>query len=1062
MYCCDYFGTCASGEEISGKVSSRKITIENHMGEVHKTTWLDTYLDVGQEHIGSWISYYDNYHEHTTPMPASTASPMVSNIADYYVEPENLCTGTNSTHEYGGWYHVALACVENKLNVIGLDVGAEVGVSCGQPDYTYNCNDEMQVCEGKTDLDSGKRPNSTIPEKVTKIHCNKQVDAEILSLDASSKLLSDLDDVSPGNALKLLHGWIPAYTDNDMWVKALFTSATFVAGIEMRGLIQDVERRVDSFKVECEEVDDEGVVTTKWVAQEAEFYAGARLNKKITNYFPGEPIRVRSLIVHVVTPDDPKLVGMRFRPVGCKVCLDDTHCDEEGECQITGKCRYNSGVSAVDPAIVNAGVDELVESGASKEEKGAFLTLLGHGDDETTNGTTVNVNPADVSLVVATSVITALSDSLKLDVDDVDVNSTDDANSTDAADKNGLVVLEKVAGLVDVLSDGSAAVFTQFDELNDTEAAEAAATDMVEQVANLVSVMLSPENSGAWDLLAEKAVADEVPQSDSGTTSPPEKKEPSGSDEATEAEAAVEKAEQKQTAMVEATVNIVSGLGAMASNLVSKDVVQVVTITNDNLEGEIKKESVEELTKDGYKFEADNANLGAKVEIPTINLDLIDEYGEPAKEVVISAIVIDSSAILAAAEVTREAREAANKGSIKNDPGTLVSNLFSFDLLVDGKPRQIPITYTLTHRPASNGTGRAYSEVSDCVFHDTSVKDALVFKQDGLKVTKREHNTTSCESVHQTTFAVMMYLDDYDPNAHHFQIQSKITMACGVVSVIAVAIAIAVFVYLRELLHSERIIIHVTLMSVTGAGMLVFLVGAERKEHIIICKLMTVLLHFLYTAMFSWMLVEGIHLYRQIVTVFESGKSQIWIYFAVGWGIPVVIVAVSTGIQWNKYGKAPICFLDYNDGTLWAFIGPIIPVILINFVVLCRVIQIVVAASKLDSNKSAVAGVRAGVRSSVMLLPLLGLTWVIGYFQHVHPVFAYIFVILNALQGFFMAVFHCFMNTEIRDGLRANVKKFTASSITDKSHIEPTRKNSMVAGTSTATMLGKGNKVTPE
>ena len=52
----------------------------------------------------------------------------------------------------------------------------------------------------------------------------------------------------------------------------------------------------------------------------------------------------------------------------------------------------------------------------------------------------------------------------------------------------------------------------------------------------------------------------------------------------------------------------------------------------------------------------------------------------------------------------------------------------------------------------------------------------------------------------------------------------------------------------------------------------------------LVCQFITIGLHFFYMSIFSWMLVEGIHLYRQIVAVFDSEKSRIWVYFAVGWG----------------------------------------------------------------------------------------------------------------------------------------------------------------------------------
>ena len=41
---------------------------------------------------------------------------------------------------------------------------------------------------------------------------------------------------------------------------------------------------------------------------------------------------------------------------------------------------------------------------------------------------------------------------------------------------------------------------------------------------------------------------------------------------------------------------------------------------------------------------------------------------------------------------------------------------------------------------------------------------------------------------------------------------------------------------------------------------------------------------------------------------------------------------------------------------------------------------------------------RAGLRSSIMLLPILGITWVVGFVQHLSIALTYVFVIMNSLQ----------------------------------------------------------------
>ena len=50
-----------------------------------------------------------------------------------------------------------------------------------------------------------------------------------------------------------------------------------------------------------------------------------------------------------------------------------------------------------------------------------------------------------------------------------------------------------------------------------------------------------------------------------------------------------------------------------------------------------------------------------------------------------------------------------------------------------------------------------------------------------------------------------------------------------------------------------------------------------------ICSAVTVFQFFFHTALFTWMLVEGMNLYIKLVKVF-SVRRQYVAYFAIGWG----------------------------------------------------------------------------------------------------------------------------------------------------------------------------------
>lgn len=50
-----------------------------------------------------------------------------------------------------------------------------------------------------------------------------------------------------------------------------------------------------------------------------------------------------------------------------------------------------------------------------------------------------------------------------------------------------------------------------------------------------------------------------------------------------------------------------------------------------------------------------------------------------------------------------------------------------------------------------------------------------------------------------------------------------------------------------------------------------------------ICSVIAAVQHYLYTSLYTWMLIEGINLYLKMVKVFSSGKPYAT-YSLIGWG----------------------------------------------------------------------------------------------------------------------------------------------------------------------------------
>ena len=65
--------------------------------------------------------------------------------------------------------------------------------------------------------------------------------------------------------------------------------------------------------------------------------------------------------------------------------------------------------------------------------------------------------------------------------------------------------------------------------------------------------------------------------------------------------------------------------------------------------------------------------------------------------------------------------------------------------------------------------------------------------------------------------------------------------------------------------------------------------------------------------------------------------------------------------------------------------------------------------------KTQITKLRAGVRVSMAILPLVGITWVFGIlsFSSYTIAFKYIFAIFNSLQGLMIFIFHCALNGKV-------------------------------------------------
>ncbi|XP_070787072.1 adhesion G protein-coupled receptor E5-like [Enoplosus armatus] len=271
---------------------------------------------------------------------------------------------------------------------------------------------------------------------------------------------------------------------------------------------------------------------------------------------------------------------------------------------------------------------------------------------------------------------------------------------------------------------------------------------------------------------------------------------------------------------------------------------------------------------------------------------------------------------------------------------------------------------------------------------------------------------TVCTSEHLSSFAVLMALY---PMEHTFGLL-VVTKIGLIISLLCLILCILTFKFCRSI-QGTRTTIHLHLCVCLFNADLIFLAGISRTEPVGGCRFVAALLHFFFLAVFIWMLLEGVQLYRMVVLVFNANIRPLYL-FVTGYGAPLVIVVISGIIRPKGYGTDQHCWLSLKDGLIWSFFGPVCFIIILNvFFFIVTVWKLAQKFTSLNPDLSKLHKIRAFTVTAIAQMCILGLMWVFGafMFEKGSPAVAYIFTILNSLQGALVFIMHCLLSKQVRD-----------------------------------------------
>ncbi|CAM4693229.1 unnamed protein product [Caretta caretta] len=286
----------------------------------------------------------------------------------------------------------------------------------------------------------------------------------------------------------------------------------------------------------------------------------------------------------------------------------------------------------------------------------------------------------------------------------------------------------------------------------------------------------------------------------------------------------------------------------------------------------------------------------------------------------------------------------------------------------------------------------------------------------GVLHSNATHTTCSCNRV--SNLAVLMASGEITAGFPLFLV-SHVGLA---LSLLCLFLTILTFLLSRSI-RNVNTSIHLQLCLCLFLADLLFLTAVDSPSHQLACAIIAGLLHYLFLACFAWMFLEAVVLFLTIrnlgvVNYFSTHSPKMRHLSLFGYGFPTLVVAVSAAVMPQGYGRQENCWLSMEKGFIWSFLGPVCVIIGINSVLFALTLWMLQRKlSRLNTDVSTLKDTRLLTFKAIAQVFILGCTWIFGILQ-VGPaatVMAYLFTIVNSLQGAFIFLVHCLLNRQVRE-----------------------------------------------
>uniref|UniRef100_A0AAA9SEN3 Adhesion G protein-coupled receptor E2 n=1 Tax=Bos taurus TaxID=9913 RepID=A0AAA9SEN3_BOVIN len=368
-----------------------------------------------------------------------------------------------------------------------------------------------------------------------------------------------------------------------------------------------------------------------------------------------------------------------------------------------------------------------------------------------------------------------------------------------------------------------------------------------------------------------------------------------------------------------------------------------------------------------------------------------------------------------------------HRGLLQETSHILLSDVISaFITNKDTENLRSPVTFVFQHSVTPGPREKVH-----CVYWEHGQNGSGHWDTRGCWVTSTRDNSTTCQCSHLSIFAVLMA---------HYSVQEE-DPALTVITYVGLSLSllclllVALTFLLCKAIQNTSTSLHLQLSLCLFLAHLLFLTAIDRTESKVLCAFIAGALHYLYLASFTWMLLVGLHLFlsaRNLTVVNYSGINRFMkkAMFPVGYGVPAVIVAISAASRPHLYGTPTSCWLHSEKGFKWGFLGPVCAIFSVNLAFFLMTLWILKRKlCSLNSEVSTLQDTRMLTFKATAQLFILGCTWFLGILQVglAARVMAYLFTIINSLQGVFIFLVYCLLSQQVREQYRKWLKRIRKS-----------------------------------